>query len=92
MGVLNLSYEEFESMTMFEYQTKCQGFAEYQEKTMVQQAWLTGLTVGMAFSASKENPYPSLDEFTQKLKTPEETDEELFELAKEKGIQVPEGM
>ena len=92
MGVLNLSFDEFYNMTMLEYQAKCQGFNEYQLKTSIQNAWLTGLMVGRAFGASKDNPYPSLDEITVQLTTPPDTEEELFELAKEKGIEVPEGM
>lgn len=92
MGVLNLSLDEFHRMTLFEYRMKCQGFYEHNQKMMIQNAWLTGLAVGRAFGASKENPYPSLDEFTAELTTPPETDEELFEIAKEKGIEVPEGM
>jgi hypothetical protein len=92
MGVLNLSYDEFYNMTPFEYQIKSRGFIEHQEKMMIQNSWLFGLTVGMAFGASKENPYPSLLEFEQMLKKPQETDEELFEIAKEKGIEIPEGM
>jgi hypothetical protein len=91
MGVLNLSFEDFYQMTPFEYRVKCQGFADYQEKIMIQNAWLTGLMVGKAFGASKENPYPSLDEITAQLTTPPDTEEELFELAKEKGVEVPEG-
>lgn len=91
MGVLNLSFDEFYYMTPFEYRIKCQGFVEYQEKMMIQQAWLTGLMVGRAFAVSKDNPYPSLDEITAQLTTPPDTEENLFELAKSKGIEVPEG-
>jgi hypothetical protein len=92
MGVLNLSFEEFYQMTLFEYRTKCQGFNEHNQKMMIQNAWLIGLSVGRAFDVSKDNPYPSLDEFMAQLTTPPESDEELFEIAKEKGIEVPEGM
>jgi hypothetical protein len=92
MGVLNLSLDEFHRMTLFEYRMKCQGFNEHNQKMMIQNAWLTGLAVGRVFSVSEKNPYPSLDEFTAELTTPPETDEDLFKIAKEKGIEVPEGM
>jgi hypothetical protein len=92
MGVLNLSLDEFHRMTLFEYRMKCQGFNEHNQKMMIQNAWLTGLAVGRVFSVSEKNPYPSLDEFTAELTTPPETDEDLFEIAKQKGIEVPEGM
>jgi hypothetical protein len=91
LGVLRLPYDEFYYMTPFEYHNICQGFAEHQTKINIQNAWLTGLMVGKAFGASKENPYPSLDEITAQLTTPPDTEEELFELAKEKGVEVPEG-
>jgi len=92
MGVLNLSLDEFYQMTIFEYRMKCQGFNEHNQKMMIQSAWLTGLAVGRALGASEKNPYPSLDEFTAELTTRPETDKDLFEMAKEKGIEVPEGM
>lgn len=79
-------------MTKGEFQQALKGHYEYKQKDNIENAWLTGLAVGRAFSVSKENPYPSLDEFVAELTTPPETDEDLFEIAKEKGIEVPEGM
>lgn len=79
-------------MTKGEFRQALKGYYEYKQKDNIQNAWLTGLMVGRAFGASKDNPYPSLDEFTAELTTPPETDEDLFEIAKEKGIEVPEGV
>jgi hypothetical protein len=56
---------------------------------------LTGITVGAAFGASKEHPYFTFEEFRKNLsgeEKEEESEEELFELAKEKGIEIPSGI
>ena len=79
-------------MTKGEFQQALKGYCEHNQKMMIQNAWLTGLMVGRAFAASEKKPYPSLDEFTAELTTPPETDKDLFKMAKEKGIEVPEGM
>jgi hypothetical protein len=79
-------------MTKGEFQQALKGHYEYKQKDNIENAWLIGLMVGRAFDVSKDNPYPSLDEITAQLTTPPETDEELFEIAKQKGIEVPEGM
>lgn len=79
-------------MTKGEYQRALKGFYQYEQKNGIQNAWLIGYAVGRAYGASKENPYPSLNELTAELTTPPDTDEELFEIAKEKGIEVPKGM
>jgi hypothetical protein len=83
---LGLTPKELGDLTPAEYQIKCQGFEDNQR----QMAWLNGNMVLMAFNASKECPYPSLEEFMNPQ--PKLSDEELFKKAKEKGIEIPEGV
>jgi len=46
-----------------------------------------------AISASEKHPYPPLDKFINNEEAEqEETDEKLFKLAQEKGIEIPEGV
>ena len=80
-------------MTFGEYKAKKNGFIENKNSYLKQQSWLIGMMSGWAFSQSKKCPYPSLDEFINNKETEQkETDEELFELAQEKGIEIPEGV
>ena len=83
-----MSAQEFFDMTFAEYQYKIQGFRNHELEAI----WLAGIMNGRAFGASKENPYPSLEEFMNPKESPPElTDEEILALAKEKSIEVPEG-
>jgi len=79
-------------MTIREYKAKREGFFEYQNAQLKQQAWLIGLMAMKGVNASKKQPYPSLDEFMNINHEEETTDEELFQLAQEKGVIIPEGM
>jgi len=84
---------EFGSLTFGEYKAKKKGFFENQNNFLKQQSWLIGMMAAKAIGASKKYPYPPLDKFisNEEIKQ-EETDEELFELAQEKGIEIPEGV
>jgi hypothetical protein len=86
LGVLLLSPDEFGKLTPKEYEAKKEG----NEKNQLFNVWLMAVMFGRAMNSSKENPYPSLEEFMNPQ--PRLSDEELFELAKEKGIEIPEGV
>jgi hypothetical protein len=92
LGIFGLTTEQLEAMTIREYKAKRKGFFEYQNTQLKQQAWLIGLMTAKGVNASKKQPYPSLDEFMNVNREEETTDEELFQLAQEKGVIIPEGM
>jgi hypothetical protein len=74
-------------MTKGEFHRALKGFYEHEQRVI----WLMGIMNGKAFGASEKYPYPTLEEFMNpKESPPEPTDEEIFDLAKEKGIEVPE--
>jgi hypothetical protein len=75
-------------MTPGEYRNAINGYFKHETEQTKYKCWLTGLTVGIAMSANKEHPYPSYDEFF-KEKQEEDSEEDLFLLAKEKGIEIP---
>jgi hypothetical protein len=82
-------------MTLAEYSAKSRGFSEHEIEMRQYSAWLTGITAGAAVGASKENPYFTFDEFRRQLsgeEKQEESDEELFKIAQEKGIEIPPGV
>lgn len=90
-GVLEMSPDEFGRLTPGELKAKIKGFNDHYYQTI----WFSGLMVGKAMGASDKYPYPSFLDFVNQLKgeeTREETDKELFELAQEKGIVIPEGV
>lgn len=83
-----MSTEEFELLTKREYMAKRNGFYKNQK----QEVWMIGMMSGWASNQSKKCPYPSLDKFIGDETEPEESDNDLFKLAKEKGIKIPEGV
>jgi len=92
LGIFGLTTEQLEEMTIREYKARREGFFEYHNNQLKQQAWLIGLMSMRGFNASKKYPYPSLEEFMNDKEKPQETDEELWQLAKNKGLKVPEGV
>jgi len=98
LGIFGLTTEQLEAMTIREYKAKRKGFFEYQNMQLKQQAWLIGLMTARGVNASKKQPYPSLDEFMnvnreeETIDEEETTNKELFRLAQEKGVIIPEGM
>jgi hypothetical protein len=98
LGIFGLTTEQLEAMTIREYKAKREGFFEYQNAQLKQQAWLIGLMSMRGFNASEKQPYPSLDEFMnvnhekETINEDETTNKELFQLAQEKGVIIPEGM
>jgi hypothetical protein len=88
LGVLGLTTDEFEALTKREYMAKRKGFCKQQK----QQAWMIGKMSGWATNQNEKCPYPSLDKFIGDESGEKETDEELFRLAQEKGIKIPEGV
>jgi hypothetical protein len=85
---MGMSPYEFYDMTFAEYQYKIQGFRNHEMSI----TWLNAIMIAKAVWASKKDPYPTLEEFMNPKESPPElTDEEIFDLAKKQGIEVPEG-
>jgi len=79
-------------MTIREFKAKHDGFFEYQNNYLKQQSWLIGLMALKAINATGKHPYPPLSELMGDKPEQEESDEDLFKLAEEKGIEIPEGV
>jgi hypothetical protein len=93
--MLNLTPDQFGKMTPGEFHKKIQGFYDYQkqqveinQKLALYQAWHIGYFCAYSFGGMKD--YPKLKDILSN-EPKQETEEDLFELAKEKGIEVPEG-
>lgn len=86
---MKLTPEQFGKMTPGEYRKAINGYFKHETEQTKYKCWLTGLTVGWAFNQDKEHPYPSYEEFCNIKEEKEDSEEELFLLAKEKGIEIP---
>lgn len=98
LGTLRLTIEQFDEMTPREYRAICKGYYDNQKNEFERiryQAWMNGISVLYAIGVnfSKETKYPSFDKFMNNNNKKEEmSDKELFKLAQEKGVKIPEGV